>query len=192
MLAGAVGEAGPNTVGNASHVDLSGSLIDVNNLRERDVSSMTAASLLDNLDAYMNPYIDDVVNSSLANYDRESGKRGAELAARAAGTNAFAGSRYGVAEGEFNAVEGLKRALLESGLRSDAFNTGAALSGQDASRRQEASRYNAEASNMARAQEYQLYGSGLLANLDAERSAASQNAAADNNMSQFDASETRH
>jgi len=100
-------------------------------------------SLLDNLNAYMDPYTNQVVNATLANYDADTGQRSAQLAAQAAGSGAFGGSRYGVAQGQFQAAAGRDRAQTEYGLRSDAFRTGAALSSQDAQRRQDVGLANA-------------------------------------------------
>jgi hypothetical protein len=100
-------------------------------------------SLLDNLNAYMDPYTNQVVNATLANYDADTGQRAAQLAAQAAGSGAFGGSRYGIAQGQFQADAGRDRAQTEYGLRSDAFRTGAALSSQDAQRRQDVNLANA-------------------------------------------------
>lgn len=101
-----------------------------------------AQSLLTNLGAYMNPYTDRVVDSTLANYDDYSGQQAAALQSQQARTGAFGGSRAGVAQGQFEADRGRNRAATEYGIRADAFNTGAALSGQDADRRQNANIFN--------------------------------------------------
>ena len=101
-----------------------------------------AQTLLTNLSAYMNPYTDRVVDSTLANYDDYSGRQAAALQSQQARTGAFGGSRAGVAQGQFEADRGRNRAATEYGIRSDAFNTGAALSGQDADRRQNANFFN--------------------------------------------------
>ncbi|MDF3016333.1 MAG: hypothetical protein K0R44_1558 [Thermomicrobiales bacterium] len=101
-----------------------------------------AQSLLTNIQSYMNPYTDRVVDSTLANYDDYSGQQAAALQSQQARTGAFGGSRAGVAQGQFEADRGRNRAATEYGMRSDAFNTGAMLSGQDADRRQNASFFN--------------------------------------------------
>jgi hypothetical protein len=101
-----------------------------------------AQSLLTNLKSYMNPYTNDVVNSALANYDDYSGQQAASLQSQQARTGAFGGSRAGIAQGQFEADRGRNRAATEYGMRSDAFNMGAALSGQDADRRQNANFFN--------------------------------------------------
>lgn len=101
-----------------------------------------AQSLLTNLQSYMNPYTDRVVDSTLANYDDYSGQQAAALQSQQARTGAFGGSRAGVAQGQFEADRGRNRAATEYGIRSDAFNTGAMLSGQDADRRQNTNFFN--------------------------------------------------
>lgn len=101
-----------------------------------------AQSLLTNLSAYMNPYIERVVDSTLANFDNYSGQQAASLQSQQARTGAFGGSRAGVAQGQFEADRGRNRAATEYGMRSDAFNTGAMLSGHDADRRQNANFFN--------------------------------------------------
>lgn len=114
----------------------------------------SAESLLTNLKAYINPYTNDVVNSTLANYDDYSGQQAAALQFQQARTGAFGGSRAGITQGQFEADRGRNRAATEYGLRSDAFNTGALLSGQDADRRQAASFFNignTQARNLAQA-----------------------------------------
>jgi hypothetical protein len=102
-----------------------------------------AGSLLDNLDSYQSPYTNDVVNSTLANFDKNAGAQSAALAASGAKNGAFGGSRFGIAQGELGAQQNLNRAQTEATLRDQAFNTGAGLSSQDAARRQAADTTNA-------------------------------------------------
>lgn len=104
-------------------------------------------SLLKNLPSYMSPYTDSVVNTTLANYDRETGQDAAALQAQGARGRAFGGSRFGLAQGEFDAVSNMNRAGTEAGLRDNAFRFGAQLSDQDASRRQSVNFFNAGADN---------------------------------------------
>lgn len=102
-----------------------------------------AGSLLDNLDSYQSPYTHDVVDSTLANFDKTSGQQSAALAASGAKNGAFGGSRFGIAQGELGAQQNLNRAQTEATLRDQAFTTGAGLSSQDAARRQAADTTNA-------------------------------------------------
>lgn len=109
-----------------------------------NLPTVSAESLLDNLDSYMNPYIDRVVDTSLAGFDENAGRTRAMQAANLAKTKAFGGSRAGVREGITEELLSGQRSGLEAGLRADAFNTGAGLSNQDAGRRQQASTTNAQ------------------------------------------------
>lgn len=109
-----------------------------------NLPTVSAESLLDNLDSYMNPYIDRVVDTSLAGFDENAGRTRAMQAANLAKTKAFGGSRAGVREGITEELLSGQRSRLEAGLRADAFNTGAGLSNQDAGRRQQASTTNAQ------------------------------------------------
>jgi small nuclear ribonucleoprotein (snRNP)-like protein len=105
---------------------------------------VSAQSLLTNLDDYMNPYINDVVDTTLAGFDENAGRIEAQQQAQAAQNGAFGGSRYGVLQAITQGELARERAGTEAGLRSDAFNTGASLSADDANRRQSASATNAQ------------------------------------------------
>ena len=109
-----------------------------------NLPTVKGESLLDNLDSYMNPYTDKVVDTTLAGFDENAGRTRALQAANLAKTKAFGGSRAGVREGITEELLSGQRSGLEAGLRADAFNTGAGLSNQDAGRRQQASTTNAQ------------------------------------------------
>lgn len=102
-----------------------------------------ASSLLDNLDAYKNPYLNDVVSTTLGDYDVNAGKTRAMQAAQAAQGGAFRGSRYALREANTEGELARGRAATEAGLRSTAFDKATSLSGQDADRRQQAGMFNA-------------------------------------------------
>jgi hypothetical protein len=102
-----------------------------NTAAQGTAGGIAGSSLLDGLDKYMNPYTDSVVNSTLANFDQQTGKTQAQMQADAAKTGAFGGSRYGVAQGDFAAQNNLNRAQTEAQLRDQAFNTGTGLSNTD-------------------------------------------------------------
>ena len=155
-------------------------------------------SLLSNLGVYMDPYTNQVVNSTLANYDAQTGRDAAAMAAQGARGRAFGGSRYGLAQGEFQADAGRNRAQTEYGLRSDAFRTGAQLSSQDAQRRQDANLANAGWLNNRDLTQGQMDLQRLLGNAgfrndfsltqgNLNAQAASQNAAAHNTGAMFNA-----
>jgi hypothetical protein len=109
----------------------------------RDAPDVQSASLLDGLSSYYNPFKDQVLNSTLSDYDANSGRVRAQQAAGAAGTGAFGGSRYGVREAQTEGELARGRASTESGLLSDMYNSATGLSNSDAARRQSASESNA-------------------------------------------------
>ena len=73
---------------------------------------------------YMNPELNSVVNTTLAGYDEDAARQRASMQARAAGAGAFGGSRYGVAEGVYDADTSRNRASTEAQLRSMKFPPG--------------------------------------------------------------------
>lgn len=112
-----------------------------------DIERANAASLLDNFDSYMNPYLGDVVNSSLAEYDQSLGADRARRDALAAKNRAFGDSAYDIGSAAYDSDAQRQRASLAAGLRSDAFMNAAGLSNLDASRRQETGIFNAGEAN---------------------------------------------
>ena len=141
-----------------------------------NVPTLNASSLLENLGAYQNPYLKDVVDTTLGDYDVNSGKVRANQAAQAAQGGAFRGSRYALREANTEGELARGRAAAEAGLRSDAFKTAAGLSSQDADRRQSAGAFNAtQALQMAQAkQQAATTQSQLLAALGGQQQAQDQ------------------
>lgn len=110
---------------------------------------VSAQSLLDNLQKYISPHIDNVVDTTLANYDEQAARTRAQRAAVAAGTGAHRGTRNSIYEAILEGEIGRERANTEATLRDQAFTTGASLSADDANRRQSASSANAELAQRA-------------------------------------------
>lgn len=110
-------------------------------------NTWSASSLLDNLSAYMNPYTNNVVDTTLAGFDKNAGQTRAQQALDMAGAGAFGGSGSALTRSMTEQNLAQQRASTEAGLRSDAFNVGAGLSNSDAARRQEAAAANAAALN---------------------------------------------
>jgi hypothetical protein len=108
-----------------------------------------AASLLDNLGAYMNPYTNDVVNTTLAGFDKNADMTRATQSLAEAKSGAFGGSGAALTRSLTEGELAQQRASTEAGLRDQAFNTGANLSNLDAGRRQDVSLANANAANSA-------------------------------------------
>lgn len=112
--------------------------------------SPRAASVLDNLSAYMTPFRDQVLTAALEDYDVEAGRRRAAQDLELAGQGAFGGSgaalTRSLTEGEL--ARGRNSRL--AGLLDQMFSQGASLATGDADRRQQASVASAE---MAQARE---------------------------------------
>jgi hypothetical protein len=102
------------------------------------------ATMLTDLNAYQNPWQDQVVNAAMADYDNHAAQQRAALEAQGARNGAFGGSRFGIAQGQMEGDLARGRATLESGLLSQGFGTAAGLSQSDAANRQQASQFNAQ------------------------------------------------
>lgn len=95
-----------------------------------------APSLLDvNLSDYENPYINDVVNSTLAGFDEQRGMQEANLAAQQARGQKFSGSGSAIERALFNRGSNQDRAGIESGLRSGGFDRATSLAQSDLDRK---------------------------------------------------------
>lgn len=82
---------------------------------------------------YMDPYLQDVVNASLLDYDTGVGRSMAGRQATADAGSAF-GNRRAIADAVYQADTERGRGALSAGLRSNAFDTAAGLGMQDAGR----------------------------------------------------------
>ena len=72
--------------------------------------------------AFMSPYQTAVIDTTLAEFDRQAQQRQNELAARTLGTpGAFGGGREGVQRAEFDAASDRNRAALQAGLLQQGF-----------------------------------------------------------------------
>ena len=107
-------------------------------------ASANPASLLSDFSAYQNPYQQQVIDASLADFDRNALKQQAQLEAQGARNGALGGSRFGIAQGELLSDQNRSRAQLDAGLRQQGFETAAGLSQADAANRQAASLFNAQ------------------------------------------------
>jgi hypothetical protein len=129
-----------------------------------------AHSLLDNLDAYRSPYTRSVVDTALADYDAGAAQTRATQNADLARSRAFGGSRAGLAQAQTEGAIVRGRASTAANLYDQAFSAAAALSGQDAARRQEASAANAQMAMAKQNQGVQL--AQLLADMGFQQNAS--------------------
>lgn len=115
---------------------------------QNNVATVKGNSILPNLENYMSPYTNDVVDTTLANYDRTAGSNRAQQMLSIGGMDdTFGGSGAMSYLGNYDASNQLNRAQTEAGLRDQGFNTGANLANLDADRRQQAQLSNQAAYN---------------------------------------------
>jgi len=94
------------------------------------LQSIKDKSLLDptGYEAYMSPYQQDVIDTTLAEFDKQAqiGKLGLGKSASSAG--AFGGARHGIAQSEYQSSSDANRAAIQAGLLQQGFGQG--LKGQ--------------------------------------------------------------
>lgn len=114
-------------------------------------------SLLDaDLDGYMNPYVENVIDTSLAGFDESAGMNRARLAAQQARGQKFTGSGSAIERALFERGSNMDRAGLEAGLRSGGYDRATALASEDVQRAQQADQFGRAS---------QLQATGLLGDL---------------------------
>ena len=142
----------------------------------------TASSLLPNIQAYMSPYLNDVTNSALADYDFGAGQTRAQNQLALANDDTFGGSGGAIQTAMSNDAITRGRATLASQLLNQGFDTGASLANQDADRAQQMTLANMTAQNQAQQFNAQQYEAALArqraAGEDLVNAAGSQNQAA--------------
>jgi hypothetical protein len=78
----------------------------------------------------MSPYQQDVINTTLGQYDIQAQKGLPGLAAQAIGAGAYGGGREGVQRAEYQTQSDLNRALLQAQLQQQGFGQAQQLAGQ--------------------------------------------------------------
>lgn len=119
----------PNLLGSAPQASVS-TINGVDPITAERVAATTGA---DYRNLYIDPYLNEVVDASLADYDL--GAAEARNALRAGSAGAFGNKRTGVAEGQFASDAAIGRGMLSSGLRSDAFRFSTDAGMKDSDRR---------------------------------------------------------
>ena len=84
--------------------------------------------------AYMSPFQQDVIDTTLAEFDRQTQAGLPSLAAQAVGAGAFGGGREGVQRAEFLSNQSRNRAALQAQLLGQGFTQAQNLAAQDFSR----------------------------------------------------------
>ncbi len=104
------------------------------------------------LSPYMNPYIQNVIDTQAADQQNAYGQSYNQMASQAQAAGAFGGSRFGVAQGQLAADSVRNQAAISAQLRSQGFDTAAQLMGQDVDRQNWASGLNQNADLQAQLQ----------------------------------------
>src|SRR6056297_3466155 len=115
----------------------------------QDVNAQTAAG---GIQTYMNPYTQQVIDTSMADLERQRQTQMNQMGAQASAAGAFGGSREGVAQSLTNEAFARQGGQLSSGLRQQGFQTALGASQQDVSNQLQADLANQQAG--ARAQEF--------------------------------------
>lgn len=150
------------------------------------VSTINGESLLDNFNAYLDPGIANLVDTSLATYDREAAQRRAAEDAKRAGNGAW-GSGGQFYMSNFDQATALGGAQLEAQLRAQAWRDAIMASSSDADRRQGASGFNAGAANTRALNQGQLDSTRNMFNTDALNQFKLSQAGFDAQAGQFNA-----
>lgn len=115
-----------------------------------EAATGSATSLLPKLSDYMSPYLRDIVDTSLADYDFGAGQTRAQNALARANDDAFGGSSGALQTALSEDALTRGRAALAAKLRDQGFQAGANLSNLDAERAQQMDMTNLSAINQAR------------------------------------------
>jgi len=103
-----------------------------------------ASRALQFMNDYQNPYLQQVVDTSLGDYDVNAGRVRAQQASTMARNRAFGGSRSAILEAATEGELSRGRGALDAGLRSDAFKVALGAGDADAARATQTSGLNAQ------------------------------------------------
>lgn len=134
----------------------------------------TASSGLENLSRWFDPYLDRVVETSLAQFDENAAAENAAEDLALAKGGAFAGSGGAIVKALASKGRTMGRAALDAGLRSEGFKNAAGYSSADAERKTQASIANAQigAQHQALMANTILQKAGILGDLESGQIAA--------------------
>lgn len=140
--------------------------------------NVTAGQAFTGMANYQNPFTQQVIDTSMADLERQRQMQMAQMGAQASAAKAFGGSRHGVAEALTNEGFANQGGQLASGLRMQGFNTALGASQQDVANQLQAALANQGA--FGRAQEFGQSSrlQAQMANQQAAAQAAAQRASA--------------
>ena len=144
-------------------------------------ASGSSQSLLTDLDKYMSPYRDQVVNSAVKDWDYNAGQQRAQADLELAASGAFGGSGAAIAKTQLAESQARSRQGTVASLYDQMFTKGAGLSADDAGRRQQMEVANMQAANQAAQFNAQQEAARLDRMLTAGRSLFDQSTAYDAN-----------
>jgi len=81
--------------------------------------------------SYMSPYQSQVIDTTLAEFDKQAAMRGQTISDAAVGVGGYGGGRHGVLESEYQTQSDKNRALLHAQMLQSGFGQGAGLRQQD-------------------------------------------------------------
>ena len=96
-----------------------------------------------NLQPYMNPYTNNVINTTMQDMRRGNQMALNDVGAAASASGAFGGSRHGLVEGQTNNGFTQQVGQMSAGLRQAGFQNAQQMAGSDIDRRMQAGQYNA-------------------------------------------------
>lgn len=100
----------------------------------KGIADAKAPSLLDNLSAYINPYQQQVIDTTLSDFDANAAATRAQQTLDEANSSAFGDSGAALARSLTAGESQRARATADAALRAQGFNTAAGLAGSDADR----------------------------------------------------------
>lgn len=113
---GNVAQASVGALPDATKVDMAGAIGNV------QAAGYGGADVLPYVEQFQNPYMNQVVDATMADLGNTQAADRASYARQGAMNNAFGGSRYGIGETNLIDQQGRTRATVGANLRSDAYN----------------------------------------------------------------------
>jgi hypothetical protein len=146
-----------------------------------------ASSMMDGFNRYLDPTLGALVDTTLADFDVNSERQKAAQLARFAKAGAFGGSRSAIGEGLLDAELARARAATDAGLRSDAWRTAGGFAQFDATGRNRAREFGANAANQSAIANAANATSANIAQMQQANAMAMENARLSQDQAQFQA-----
>jgi hypothetical protein len=137
----------------------------------------------------MDPALGALVDTTLADFDANSGRQKADQMARYAKAGAFGGSRSAIGEGLLDSELARARASADAALRSNAFQQAGQFAQFDATGRNNANQFGANAANAAGIANAANATSANIAQMQQANNLAMENARLSQDQSQFQAAQ---